>query len=92
MTIIPIQLNDADIQKLDYLIKQGRYKSRNQAIKKYFEEGIAREQIDFDTIDPDFDSKKKKLFELLDDVPSLSFHLKTRKSWADQISQERDRN
>ena len=91
MTTIPIQLNDADVKKIDFLVKSGRYKSRNQAIKKYLEEGIAKESIDFEMEDLAFEEKKAKIIELLDKCPAPFLRLKSGESFTDQVMNDRDR-
>ncbi|MGD0689740.1 MAG: ribbon-helix-helix domain-containing protein [Candidatus Bathyarchaeia archaeon] len=40
MTVIPLRLNDDEVRRLNLLMKQGRYRSRNEAIRAILAEGL----------------------------------------------------
>jgi Arc/MetJ-type ribon-helix-helix transcriptional regulator len=40
LTVIPLRLNDDEVQRLNLLMKQGRYRSRNEAIRAILAEGL----------------------------------------------------
>ncbi len=91
MTTIPIQLKDAEIAKIDYLVKKGKFKSRNQAIRYFLTDGLAREEIDLTESEQITPEEREHFFRWLDDHPKFSLTLKGKKSIADEISKERDR-
>ncbi len=91
MTVIPIQLSDVDLKKIDYLIKLGRYKNRSQAIKEILKEKLAQETSmqDFETLEEE--EKRKKIVQELSKVSKFEFSIKSKKSAAEIISEERER-
>lgn len=91
MPIIPIQLKDAEVAKLDYLVKKGKFKSRNQAIRHFLTDALAREEIDLTESDQITPEEREHFFQLLDKFPTFSLTLKGKKSIADDVSKERDR-
>ena len=91
MTTVPIQLKEADISKIDYPVKMGKFKSRNQAIRALIEESLAREEIDLNESDPKTLVEKEQFFQLLDQMPHFQLCLKGNKSIADLVSKDRDR-
>ena len=48
MTTIPIQLNEVDLGKIDYLIKIGRYKNCSQALRFLIQDRLSQETIQFE--------------------------------------------
>jgi Arc/MetJ-type ribon-helix-helix transcriptional regulator len=40
LTVIPLRLNDDEVRRLNLLMKQGRYRSRNEAIRAILAEGL----------------------------------------------------
>ncbi|MGD0177537.1 MAG: ribbon-helix-helix domain-containing protein [Candidatus Bathyarchaeia archaeon] len=40
MTVVPLRLNDDEVRRLNLLMKQGRYRTRNEAIRAILAEGI----------------------------------------------------
>ncbi len=91
MTIIPIQLKDAEVAKIDYLVKKGKFKSRNQAIRQFLTEALAREEFDLTESDLITTEERERFFQSLDNSPTFSLTLKGKKSIADVVSKERDR-
>jgi Arc/MetJ-type ribon-helix-helix transcriptional regulator len=39
LTVIPLRLNEDEVRRLNLLMKQGRYRSRNEAIRAILAEG-----------------------------------------------------
>lgn len=91
MTVIPIQLSEIDLKKIDYLIKLGRYKNRSQAIKEILRERLAQETSmqDFETSEEE--QKRKKIVEELSRTSKFEFTIKSKKSAADLVSEDRER-
>jgi Arc/MetJ-type ribon-helix-helix transcriptional regulator len=40
LTVVPLRLNDDEVRRLNLLMKQGRYRTRNEAIRAILAEGI----------------------------------------------------
>ena len=40
MTVVPLRLNDDEVRRLNLLMKQGRYRTRNEAIRAILAEGL----------------------------------------------------
>lgn len=40
LTVVPLRLNDDEVRGLNLLMKQGRYRTRNEAIRAILAEGI----------------------------------------------------
>jgi Arc/MetJ-type ribon-helix-helix transcriptional regulator len=92
MATIPIQLNDVDLKKIDYLVKSGRYKNRSQAIKSMIQEKLTQEVLPFEVDNPDQDELMKKiLHDLREKKISGVFTIDSDKSAAELISEDRDR-
>jgi hypothetical protein len=91
MATIPIKLKDAEISKIYYLVKLGKYKSRNQAIRSLIENSLSREPLFLNELNPNFDEIKVQLFQIWDQIPNFTLTLQNGKSWVDQISHDRDR-
>ena len=91
MATIPIKLKDADVQKIDFLVKLGKYKSRNQAIRAFIQNSLAQEPITLDTQNPEFETIRTKLFQLWDAQPEFAFSLKNGRSLVDMVVNDRDR-
>ena len=88
MTTIPIQLKDAEIHKIDYLVKIGKYKSRNQALKQLVEESLSRQKIQLEEEIQENNDERMRLFELLDRCGGFRLTLTTKELAADLISKE----
>ena len=97
MAIIPIKLNDTEVSKIDYLVKIGKFKSRNQAIKHFIHKNLELESI---ILDDELKSEeeiqrinkiKKELFEHWKSLPEFVLCGKGGKSLVDQVSEGRDR-
>jgi len=92
MPTIPIQLNEAELQKIDYLIRIGRYKNRNQAIKAMLNERLVRESYLFAFESAEEDQVRRKVVEKLLGKPDISFKNLTKKSAVELVSEERERS
>ena len=92
MITIPIQIQEADLKKIDHLVQAGRYKNRNQAIRSMLLDKLMQETL---TIQEDTPEKAKRRQEILSlweqqNIP-LEFTITTDKSAMEMISEDRDR-
>jgi len=88
---IPIPLDENEINKIDYLVKIGRYKNRTQALKALIQEKLAQETIIFDWEKSSDEIAKKKIIQELIKLPEFSFSIKSAKSAEELIGEERER-
>lgn len=91
MANIPIKLSDADVKKIDYLVKIGRYKSRNQAIRSLINKSLEQESFLFEEENPKFDSIKEKLYHIWDIKGIKLKFLEDGISLVDRVSKDRER-
>ncbi len=89
MTIIPIRLSDVDLKKIDYLIKIGRYKNRSHAIKEILKEKLAQETSIQEFENPEEEQERKRVVQELSKIPNFGFTIKSKKSAAEIVSEER---
>jgi Arc/MetJ-type ribon-helix-helix transcriptional regulator len=75
MITVPIQLNEIEVSKLDYLVKVGKYKNRTQAIKAMLNEKINQEMVPFDWELPEINAKRQKVLEKLMQISDFSFEI-----------------
>ena len=75
MTTIPIQLNEVDLGKIDYLIKIGRYKNCSQALRFLIQDRLSQETIQFEFENIEVEKKRQQIVEelLSLDVDSFFF-------------------
>ena len=45
MSAIPVKLSAAIIEKIDYLVKIGKYKNRSQAIREFIAKALVEETL-----------------------------------------------
>ena len=91
MTTIPIQLNEIDLKKIDYLVKIGLYKNRSQAIKAILQERLAQETILLNSENLEEEHLRKKIVQDLSKIVTFSFKIDSEKSAADLVSEQRER-
>ena len=91
MATIPIKLNKVEVSKIDYLVKLGKYKSRNQAIRSFIQISLLQESINLEDDNPEIENIKKKLYLLWDSHPEFNLTTKSNKSLVDLVSQDRMR-
>jgi len=65
MTIVPIQLNEMELQKIDFLIKTGKYKNRSQAIRTLLNQRLEQETFSFEWENEEEDQKRNEIVEKL---------------------------
>jgi hypothetical protein len=92
MGTIPIKLKDEDVHKIDYLIKMGKNRNRNQAIITMIETSLAQEPISFNESDPIPQEGNDKITQFFDAQPDFGFSLESGKSLADLVSEDRERH
>lgn len=65
MTKIPIQLDENDLKKIDYLVKRGMYKNRSHAIRSLLNQILEQETIGYNWESLDEVEKRVKIVEKL---------------------------
>ena len=91
MATIPVKLNKVEVSKIDYLVKLGKYKSRNQAIRSFIKISLLQESINLDDNNPEIEKIKDKLYQLWDAQPEFNLTTESNKSLVDLVSQDRMR-
>ncbi|MHA1675382.1 MAG: hypothetical protein ACTSYI_17360 [Promethearchaeota archaeon] len=91
MATIPIKLTKVEVSKIDYLVKLGKYKSRNQAIRSFIKISLLQESINLEDHNPDTERIKNELYQLWDSQPEFNLTTKNKKSLVDLVSQDRMR-
>lgn len=91
MATIPIKLNKVEVSKIDYLVKMGKYKSRNQAIRSFIEKSLIQESINLEDDNLDIEKIKNTLYQLWDLQPAFNLTTESNKSLVDMVSQDRMR-
>ncbi len=91
MTTIPVPLTEAELAKVDYLVKSGRYKNRTQAIVAILSAGIQAQVIPFEWERPDEREASAKLLEKMLNTPDLNFSIQSEKSAHELLGDERER-
>ncbi len=91
MATIPIKLNKVEVSKIDYLVKLGKYKSRNQAIRSFIEKSLLQESINLEDDNLDIEKIKNILYQLWDLQPAFNLTTESNKSLVDMVSQDRMR-
>jgi len=91
MATIPIQLNDTDLEKIDYLIQIGKYKNRSQAIKS-----MIQSKLEQDVLPKEWDSEKdreirKKLISQMLQLKDIQIDITSKKSAVELVREQRDR-
>ncbi|MHA1300710.1 MAG: ribbon-helix-helix domain-containing protein [Candidatus Helarchaeota archaeon] len=89
-TTVPIKLKKEIIEKIDYLVKMGRYPNRSVAIRQILEEKLSLENYIFE----DFILIKEKIKPMLNkamEIPDLNIKLKSKKSATELVSEGRER-
>ena len=91
MPTIPIKLNKIEVSKIDYLVKLGKYKSRNQAIRSFIENSLLQESINLEDENLEIEEIKKKLYQLWDLQREFYLTTGSNKTLVDMVSQDRIR-
>jgi len=91
MATIPIKLNKVEVSKIDYLVRLGKYKSRNQAIRSFIEKSLIQESINLEDENLDIEKIKNTLYQLWDLQTAFNLTTESNKSLVDMVSQDRMR-
>ncbi len=91
MTTIPIQLSDVDLEKIDRLVKLGRYKNRSQAIKAMLREKLDQETIVFEWENDEDKEVQAQLLKLALSKKESILTWNSQKTAAQLIREDRDR-
>ncbi len=89
MAIIPVNLDDETIKKIDFLVKKGVYKNRSEALLDQIKKGI--ESI---SLIPDLETDSElfqKLLKVLLNLPEPPQFLDGKKSLTELVSEGRKR-
>ena len=89
MAIIPIQLDDEIIKKIDLLVKQGRYKNRTEALRDQIMTSLDKISV-IETRVEETEKYQKILTKLLKMKTPPQF-LNTEKSLNELVSENRER-
>ena len=87
---IPIKLKKEIIEKIDYLVKVGRYPNRSAAIREIIEEKLSNENY----ILEDFmltEENIKPILQKIIKIQDLDIKLKSKKSATELVSEGRER-
>ena len=91
MATIPIKLTEVEVSKIDYLVKLGKYKSRNQAIRSFIKISLLQESINLEEENLEIEKIKNTLYQLWDLQPEFNLTTRNNKSLVDMVSQDRMR-
>jgi hypothetical protein len=91
MITVPVQLAESDIEKVDYLVKIGRYKNRSQALKAMLSDRIGQEAQVFEWDIPTDPKKYEKVLKEFIKMPKILFSSKEGKPLVKYLSEERER-
>ncbi|MDD1778515.1 MAG: ribbon-helix-helix domain-containing protein [Candidatus Helarchaeota archaeon] len=90
MATIPIKLKKELIEKIDYLVKIGRYTNRSTAIREILEEKVENESIILKESSI-IEEKIKPILQELLDAKDFELNLKSKKSATELVSEGRER-
>jgi Arc/MetJ-type ribon-helix-helix transcriptional regulator len=92
MITIPVQIYEIELVKIDTLVKLGRFKSRNQAIRSMLLERLSSETIILPDDTPEKAQKRQQIIKDFE-IKKIPFEiiLIESKSAANLISEERER-
>jgi Arc/MetJ-type ribon-helix-helix transcriptional regulator len=92
MITIPVQVNEIDVKKIDSLVRLGRFKNRNQAIKSMLQERLAYETLTLDVEDVDEENRRQKLIqEWSQKQVRIKFTIRTNQDAPELIGEDRER-
>jgi Arc/MetJ-type ribon-helix-helix transcriptional regulator len=92
MSTIPIKLKEVDLEKIDYLIKRGKYKNRSQAIMKILQEKLDQELLPFEFDSQEAEEQRKMVLKKMLAIEDFKVEFLTPKSAVELISEERERS
>ena len=90
MATLPIKLRKDLIEKIDYLIKIGRYPNRSAAIREILEEHLANENYILQNYLM-IDEKIKPILQEILKIKDFKINLKSKKSATELVSEGRER-
>jgi hypothetical protein len=91
MATIPVQLNDIDLAKLDFLIRLGKYKNRTQAIKTIIQSKLEQESFPFEWDSPSDREKRQEIIQQILQNNSLKIEIQSKKNAVELVREQRDR-
>lgn len=87
---LPIKLRKELVEKIDYLVKIGRYSNRSTAIREILEEKLTKENYFIQNTQID-EEKVNKVIQNMKKVKNFRIDLKSVKSATDLVSEGRAR-
>lgn len=90
MATLPVQLNEPDLQKIDLLVRLGKYKNRSQALRELIHRQLEHETVWLEFEKGDAEEEAKKISKQLLNAGPLKFEWKNSKSAAELIREDRD--
>jgi Arc/MetJ-type ribon-helix-helix transcriptional regulator len=89
MSAIPVRIPTDKLERIDYLVKIGRFKNRSEALKFFISTSLEKEEI----IMLEHDVDMKKIDELLDKIGNRKdlLTIESEKSAVEMVSEGRSR-
>lgn len=91
MATFPIQLNDGDLEKIDYLIRIGKYKNRSQAIKSMLQSKLEEEILHLEWDSKEKLDERQQIIQKILNNKNLNIEIISDKSAVDLVREQRDR-
>jgi Arc/MetJ-type ribon-helix-helix transcriptional regulator len=91
MTTVPVPLSEIELEKIDSLVRIGRYKNRSQALKALLKVGIAHTTIHFEWEHLEEEQESQQLLENMLKAKKPLLTILSDKSAHEIISEDRSR-
>ena len=91
MATIPIKLRNIEITKIDHLVKIGKFRSRNQAIRYFIEKSLEKESALIPEIDSDITEIQNKIYNIWDQEGNFEYATSKVRSLIEAVSKDRER-
>jgi len=91
MITIPIKLNEIELQKIDRLVKIGRYKNRSQAIRSFIIDKLENESLISEEIDPELEKRYNEIRDKLKRQTHLAIQITSTKTALELLENDRER-
>jgi len=91
MPTIPLKLDDADLRKIDYLVKKGQYKNRSHAIRNLLIEQLNSILIPLEWQEEESDKNIDEVVRKLLNLPKQNIVIKSDEPISKIVQEERER-
>lgn len=91
MATIPLNIDEADLKKIDYLVKKGLFKNRSQALRNLLLEQLNHINLPFEWEEKESDEKVNYVVRKLLNIPNQKLIIKSDKPASQLIQEERER-